>query len=43
MWVSSTFFQEYMTVQAAKLAIVDAAFNACFPQSEARSTKPTML
>ncbi|MCA0010791.1 hypothetical protein LB561_01785 [Mesorhizobium sp. B292B1B] len=30
MWVSHRFFQEYMTVQAAKLAIVDAAFEACF-------------
>ncbi|WP_404925303.1 hypothetical protein [Mesorhizobium sp. ORM16] len=30
MWVSHRFFQEYMTVQAAKLAIVDAAFAACF-------------
>ena len=40
MWVSKTFFQEYMTVQAAKLAIVDAAFNACFPPSEARRQSP---
>ncbi|WP_292189934.1 hypothetical protein [Mesorhizobium sp.] len=31
MWVSNTFYQEYMIVQAAKLAIVDAAFDACFP------------
>ena len=31
MWASNTFYQEYMTVQAAKLAIVDAAFDACFP------------
>ncbi|TGQ39478.1 hypothetical protein [Mesorhizobium sp. M00.F.Ca.ET.216.01.1.1] len=31
MWVSSQFYQEYMTVQAAKLAIVDAAFETCFP------------
>ncbi|TGQ71266.1 hypothetical protein EN829_002460 [Mesorhizobium sp. M00.F.Ca.ET.186.01.1.1] len=30
MWVSPGFFREYMTVQAAKLAIVDAAFEACF-------------
>ena len=40
MWVSKTFFQEYMTVQAAKLAIVDAAFNACFPASEGRRQSP---
>ncbi|RUU20258.1 hypothetical protein EOD10_07600 [Mesorhizobium sp. M7A.T.Ca.TU.009.01.3.2] len=36
MWVSNTFYQEYMTVQAAKLAIVDAAFAACFPVPEDR-------
>lgn len=35
MWVSNDFYQEYMTVQAAKLAIVDAAFDACFPTSGA--------
>ncbi|TKB21153.1 MAG: hypothetical protein E5V75_03580 [Mesorhizobium sp.] len=31
MWVSRQFFEEYMAVQAAKLAIVDTAFDACFP------------
>lgn len=36
MWLSNTFYQEYMTVQAAKLAIVDAAFDACFPAPEDR-------
>ncbi|MER9329635.1 hypothetical protein NKJ26_23365 [Mesorhizobium sp. M0152] len=30
MWVSHRFYEEYMTVQAAKLAIVDSAFDACF-------------
>ncbi|TIS33628.1 MAG: hypothetical protein E5X01_22900, partial [Mesorhizobium sp.] len=30
MWVSRQFFDEYMAVQAAKLAIVDAAFEASF-------------
>jgi len=35
MWVSNQFYQEYMTVQAAKLAIVEAAFQACFPTAEA--------
>lgn len=30
MWVSKQFYEEYMAVQAAKLAIVDAAFSACF-------------
>ncbi|RRI07944.1 hypothetical protein EH240_01520 [Mesorhizobium tamadayense] len=30
MWVSRQFFEEYMAVQAAKLAIVDAAFATCF-------------
>ncbi|MER8463039.1 hypothetical protein [Mesorhizobium sp. M1396] len=32
MWVSNTFYQEYMTVQAVKLSIVDAAFDAAFGQ-----------
>lgn len=31
MWVSHGFYEEYMTVQAAKLAVVDNAFKACFP------------
>ncbi len=31
MWVSHGFYEEYMTVQAAKLAVVDSAFEACFP------------
>ncbi|MGX5839657.1 hypothetical protein ACWGTI_02920 [Mesorhizobium sp. ArgA1] len=31
MWVSNSFYQEYMTVQAAKLAVIDAAFAASFP------------
>ncbi|MCV3207724.1 hypothetical protein OHD62_13860 [Mesorhizobium sp. YC-39] len=31
MWVSKQFYQEYMAVQAAKLAIVDAAFSTCLP------------
>ena len=30
MWVSSGFRQEYATAQAVKLAIIDAAFAACF-------------
>lgn len=29
MWVSRAFFDEYMSVQAAKLAVVDKAFEAC--------------
>lgn len=29
MWVSRAFFDEYMAVQAAKLAVVDAAFATC--------------
>ncbi|MER8895522.1 hypothetical protein [Mesorhizobium sp. M0676] len=33
MWVSNSFYQEYMTVQAAKLAVIDAAFEACRPAS----------
>ncbi|UDL88596.1 hypothetical protein LGH82_26260 [Mesorhizobium sp. PAMC28654] len=34
MWLSRRFYEEYMTVQAAKLAIVDSAFEACFPPSQ---------
>jgi len=34
MWVSSGFYQEYMTAQAVKLAIIDAAFSAGFPHSQ---------
>jgi hypothetical protein len=30
MWVSNHFYQEYMTAQAVKLAIIDAAFQNCF-------------
>ncbi|CDX12183.1 conserved hypothetical protein [Mesorhizobium sp. ORS 3324] len=33
MWVSRQFFDEYMAVQAAKLAVIDAAFEACFPRA----------
>jgi hypothetical protein len=35
MWVSNSFYQEYMTVQAAKLAVIDAAFEACRPMQKA--------
>ena len=34
MWISNSFYQEYMTAQAVKLAIMDAAFAACFPPSK---------
>jgi len=34
MWVSHKFYEEYMTVQAAKLAVVDTAFAACFETSQ---------
>lgn len=34
MWLSRQFYEEYMTVQTAKLAIVDSAFEACFPSSQ---------
>ncbi|TGP55408.1 hypothetical protein EN873_08410 [bacterium M00.F.Ca.ET.230.01.1.1] len=36
MWVSRAFFDEYMAVQAAKLAIVDAAFAACISAPQGR-------
>ncbi|MET3581446.1 hypothetical protein ABID19_004497 [Mesorhizobium robiniae] len=35
MWVSNHFYQEYMTAQAVKLAIIDAAFQNCFRTPEA--------
>ncbi len=33
MWISNSFYQEYMSAQAVKLAIIDAAFAASFPSS----------
>jgi hypothetical protein len=33
LWVSSDFLHEYHAVQAAKLAIIDAAFEACFAKA----------
>jgi hypothetical protein len=30
MWISAGFRREYATAQAVKLAIIDAAFDACF-------------
>jgi hypothetical protein len=30
MWVSAGFRREYVRAQAVKLAIIDAAFDACF-------------
>ncbi|BCM21400.1 hypothetical protein [Mesorhizobium sp. J8] len=36
MWVSRAFFDEYMAVQAAKLAVVDAAFEACLSALKGR-------
>jgi hypothetical protein len=41
MWVSSGFRREYVAAQAVKLAIVDAAFAACFPRVPAEAL-PTM-
>jgi hypothetical protein len=37
MWVSSGFRREYVTAQAVKLAIIDAAFEACFRQAPAET------
>ncbi|MER8398802.1 hypothetical protein [Mesorhizobium sp. M1348] len=34
MWVSSEFYQEYMTAQAVKLAIIDTAFDNCVVASD---------
>lgn len=31
MWISNSFYQEYMSAQAVKLAIIDSAFAASFP------------
>lgn len=33
MWISNSFYQEYMSAQAVKLAIIDAAFAASLPQA----------
>ena len=45
MWVSAGFRREYVTAQAVKLAIIDAAFDACFGQEadEALPAMPRML
>ena len=42
MWVSDDFRREYATAQAVKLAIIDAAFDACFRHDvgEAASSAP---
>jgi hypothetical protein len=37
MWVSAGFRREYVTAQAVKLAIIDAAFEACFRQAPAEA------
>ena len=37
MWVSAGFRREYATAQAVKLAIIDAAFEACFRQAPAEA------
>lgn len=37
MWVSAGFRREYATVQAVKLAIIDAAFADCFQQAPAEA------
>ena len=36
MWVSNEFRAEYAMAQAVKLAIIDAAFDACFQPEKAR-------
>jgi len=36
MWVSRQFFDEYMAVQASKLAVVDEAFEACISAFKGR-------
>jgi hypothetical protein len=42
MWISAGFRREYATAQAVKLAIIDAAFDACFRRDviEAAATVP---
>ena len=42
MWVSPGFYREYAMAQAVKLAIIDAAFEACFRQAPARNAVPAM-
>ena len=39
MWVSNTFRMEYAAAQATKLAIIDAAFDACFRGASADTVK----
>mgnify|MGYP001159374861 CR=1 FL=1 len=38
MWVSAAFRREYALAQAAKLAIIDAAFDACFRRRQAETS-----
>ncbi|CCV16014.1 hypothetical protein [Mesorhizobium sp. STM 4661] len=43
MWVSNDFYQEYMTAQAVKLAIIDAAFENCsLPERRNRTRLPLL-
>lgn len=39
MWVSNTFRMEYAAAQAIKLAIIDAAFDACFGEPSRRAAE----
>jgi AraC-like DNA-binding protein len=41
LWVSAAFRREYHAAQAVKLAIVDAAFEACVTHSEHADREPT--
>lgn len=38
MWVSAAFRREYLAAQAVKLAIIDTAFQACFPRALAETS-----
>ncbi|MBZ9758026.1 hypothetical protein LB524_22315 [Mesorhizobium sp. ESP6-5] len=42
MWVSHGFYEEYMIVQAAKLAVVDSAFAACFSTDRRVPSPPNL-
>jgi hypothetical protein len=41
LWVSAAFRREYHAAQAVKLAIVDAAFEACVTRGEHADREPT--
>ena len=43
MWVSAGFRREYAVAQAAKLAVIDAAFETCFAENVSERARPPAL